>query len=326
LSVEYNYGATIWTFPGGSVTLSAYLDGELIQQNSIPVSCQCRMYLPFWVTLFDNFDLAAGNNTIAHGESNSFQLSGTLLNLCSPTAWHPEVQTTLTITSGSELGQLVDQSGQPLGSSVTRKGSELSRVRFAADGEQPRGPEGTVVVEASSRGMTKTVTFTVLRTAPLVDHFAITLEHDEIAFTETSKIFVQAKDANDQNVDFDDNELLFFTVIENGQYGTFINKNGDTVRTEPPTLGDATYADARSGQIRFAAVKKNPAVRELAKIRVAWQGDETNRGGKGDCGPGADAEDCALRAPRDLAASATCRSGASTCRQQNPARDTNDKR
>jgi len=272
LSVEYNYGATIWTFPGGSVTLSAYLDGELIQQNSIPVACKCRMYLPFWVTLFDNFDLAAGNNRIAHGESNTFQLSGTILNLCSPTVWHPEVQTTLTITSGSELGQFVDQSGQPLGSSVTRKGSELSRVRFAADGEQPRDPEGTVVVEASSRGITKTVTFTVSRTAPLVDHFAIILEHDEIAFTETSKIFVQAKDANDQNVDFDDNELLFFTVIENGQYGTFIKKNGDTVKTEPPTLGDISYADARTGRMQFAAV------RQLAKIRVAWQGDETKKG------------------------------------------------
>jgi len=114
--------------------------------------------------------------------------------------------------------------------------------------------------------------------SPLVDHFAITLEHDEIAFTETTKLFVQAKDANDQNVDFDDNELLFLAVIENGQYGTFINKNGDTVKTEPPTLGDIPYADARSGQIRFAAVKKNPAVRELAKIRLAWQRDETKKG------------------------------------------------
>jgi hypothetical protein len=118
--------------------------------------------------------------------------------------------------------------------------------------------------------------FKVKRRGP--DHFAITLEHDEIAFTETSKIFVQAKDASDQDVVFDDNEKLFFTVIENGQYGTFINKSGDTVKTAPPTLGDVTYADARSGQIRFAAVKKNPAVREVAKIRVTWQGDETKKG------------------------------------------------
>jgi hypothetical protein len=157
------------------------------------------MYLPFWVTLFDNFDLAAGNNRIAHGESNSFQLSGTLLNLCSPTVWHPEVQTTLTITSGSELGQLVDQSGQPLGSSVTRKGSELSRVRFAADGEQPRDPEGTVVVEASSRWMTKTVTFTVSRTALLVDHFAITLEHERRAMLFTLLRFSETECCSECN-------------------------------------------------------------------------------------------------------------------------------
>ncbi len=231
---------------------------------------------PLW--LYSGFTLS-GSDEIWYGDANRFGAAPfSSPTPCLTSVWHPEVPITLEITSGSEFGSFVDNSGNDLGKKVTKKASEFNTFSYLANGDPPQGSEGMVVITATSANIVLEKSFKVRRRVP--DHFAITLEHDEIAFTETSKIFVQAKDINDQDVVFDDDEKLFFTVIENGQYGTFINKNGDTVKTEPPTLGDITYADARSGQIRFAAVKKDPAVREVAKIRVAWQGDETKKGEK----------------------------------------------
>jgi hypothetical protein len=184
------------------------------------------------------------------------------------------------MTSGSELGEFVDQNGQSLGTSVTRKGSELDLIRFAANGEQPRGPEGTVVVEASTRGITKTVSFTVLRTAALVDHFEIRLEPEEIAFTEASRIFVQAKDANNQDIEFDENEKLLFYLKTNPEYGTFIDAKGDTIKTSPPSLADVSYRDAHDGKVRFSAVRTNPKIQATSVIRVEWQQDPTKAGEK----------------------------------------------
>ena len=263
---------------GGLFQLALYLGNDAIYQVGFPVNCPtgCRLTTdqPLW--LYSGFTLS-GSDEIWYGDANRFgAASFSSPTPCLTSVWHPEVPITLEITSGSELGSFVDNAGNDLGKTVTKKASEFNTFSYLANGDPPQGSEGTVVITATSANIVLEKSFKVKRRGP--DHFAITLEHDEIAFTETSKIFVQAKDASDQDVVFDDNEKLFFTVIENGQYGTFINKSGDTVKTAPPTLGDVTYADARSGQIRFAAVKKNPAVREVAKIRVAWQGDETKKG------------------------------------------------
>ncbi|MBM4160694.1 MAG: hypothetical protein FJ217_06315 [Ignavibacteria bacterium] len=160
----------------------------------------------------------------------------------------------LTITSGSELGEFVDQDGQSLGRSVTRKGSQIGTILFAANGEQPQGAQGTVTVEALSRDIRKTITITVIRTAPLVDHFEVRPEPEEIAFTESSKIFVQAKDANDQDIEFDENELLTFTLLGESAYGTYTLPTGDTVKMYPVEVRDVRYGDARMGAITFAAV------------------------------------------------------------------------
>jgi hypothetical protein len=266
---------------GGQFQFALYLGNDPIYQVSFPVNCPtgCRLMTdqPMW--LYSGFTLS-GSDEIWYGDANRLGASAfSSPTPCLTSVWHPEVPITLEITSGSELGSFADNSGNDLGKTVTKKASEFNTFSYLANGDAPQGGEGTVVITATSANIVLEKSFKVRRRVP--DHFAITLEHDEIAFTETSKIFVRAKDVNDQDVAFDDDEKLFFTVIENGQYGTFIKKNGDTVRTEPPTLGDVTYADARSGQIRFAAVKKNPAVREVAKIRVAWQGDETKKGEKG---------------------------------------------
>ena len=113
-----------------------------------------------------------------------------------------------------------------------------------------------------------------------MDHFEVRLEPEEIAFTETSKIFVQAKDANDQDIEFDDSEQLLLYLMTNPEYGTFIDVNGDTVKTSPPSLPNVSYGDAREGKIRFAAVKVNPKTQATSMIRVEWQQDATKMGEK----------------------------------------------
>jgi hypothetical protein len=119
-----------------------------------------------------------------------------------------------------------------------------------------------------------------VRTAPLVDHFEIRLEPEEIGFTETSKIFVQAKDVNDQDIEFDENEKLLFYLMTNPEYGTFIDANGDTVKASPPSLPNVSYGDAREGKVRFAAVRVNPKTQATSMIRVEWQQDATKMGEK----------------------------------------------
>jgi hypothetical protein len=113
-----------------------------------------------------------------------------------------------------------------------------------------------------------------------LDHFEIRLEAEEIAFTETSKIYLQAKDAQNLDIEFDENEKLLFYLTINPEYGTFIDARGDTVKTSPPSLPDVSYGDARSGRIRFAAVRTNPQTETRSSIRAEWQRDPTKMGEK----------------------------------------------
>jgi len=113
-----------------------------------------------------------------------------------------------------------------------------------------------------------------------LDHFAIRLEKDTIAFTEATRFFVQAKDANDQDVELDLATPLKLSVVTNVDYGTFIDKKGDTLKIVPVMLADIPYGDAKDGLIRFAAVKKNPDSLEVCRMRAELQSDATKKGEK----------------------------------------------
>ena len=113
-----------------------------------------------------------------------------------------------------------------------------------------------------------------------VDHFKITLEKDTIAFTEASRIFVHAKDANDADIEFDAGKLLTMSVISNTEYGTFIDKNGDTLKTTPAKLDNVLYGDLKAGTIKFAAVTKEPDSIIVCRIRTALGMDTTKKGEK----------------------------------------------
>ncbi len=110
------------------------------------------------------------------------------------------------------------------------------------------------------------------------DHFEVKVERDTVAFTESAKIFVQAKDASDQNVELAADKLVTLSVTTNTDYGTFIDQNNDTLKTTPVKLEHIPYGDAIAGLIQFAAVKKNPTDPLLCKVKVELESDPTKTG------------------------------------------------
>ncbi len=117
-----------------------------------------------------------------------------------------------------------------------------------------------------------------------LDHFEVKIipdtlaSQDTLAFTESAKLIVKAKDKDSVDIDLNENTLLKFTVLSNPQYGTFINKDGDTLTTTPVVLNDVRYGDAKTGTIKFAAVKANPDSVVRCLIKVTMKNDSTKKG------------------------------------------------
>ncbi|MEJ2637547.1 MAG: hypothetical protein P8184_19950 [Calditrichia bacterium] len=117
-----------------------------------------------------------------------------------------------------------------------------------------------------------------------LDHFEIKIipdtlaEKDTLAFAETAKLIIQAKDADSNNVQLQSDKLLRFKIEINEDFGTFINAAGDTLRTTPVVLSDIRYGDANGGLIKFAAVKENPDSVVKCLIKVTLQEDITKKG------------------------------------------------
>ena len=119
---------------------------------------------------------------------------------------------------------------------------------------------------------------------PSLDFFDITIipdtlsSIDTLAFTELAKLVIQA---DSSIIELDSTKLLRFEVTTNTAYGTFIKPNGDTLVTqpsEPVVLENITYADAKNGKVKFAAVKANPDSVVKCNIKVILQEDTTKYG------------------------------------------------
>jgi hypothetical protein len=164
LASAYSYGATIWAFAGASATFMLYLDGELLARHDYPnLPAKARYFFPHYQELFESFTFVTGDTLIAEGEQATFNINGVTNAVCASSVWHPELQMTLTIVSGQELGGFIDENGDTLGTSVIRKGSEMKQIRFYAKPPKPAAGGGTtgtgnlVVIEATSKGITRTV-------------------------------------------------------------------------------------------------------------------------------------------------------------------------
>jgi len=156
-----------------------------------------------------------------------------------------------------------------------------SNIISAAEYMTSASAETTVTVTATATrpcGGEQTATRRVTFKKNLVDHFEITCEQDTVAFTESAKIFVQAKDVNNQNIELAADKLVTFTVTTNAEYGTFIDQDGDTLKTTPVKLEHIPYADAKAGEIQFAAVKKNPVDPVLCNVKAELESDPSKAG------------------------------------------------
>ncbi len=154
---------------------------------------------------------------------------------------------------------------------------------YVANGTPPEGATANVQIdicypEAITGCGSFVATVVVKKKEDEHDHFEVTFEKDTVAFTESSKIYVQAKNVNNQNIELANDKLVKLSIITNGDYGTFIDKNNDTLFTVPIVLEHVPYGDIKAGLIQFSTVKKNPMDPLLCKVKVELESEPTKTG------------------------------------------------
>jgi|ERR1041384_275484 hypothetical protein len=158
------------TVTAGTATLNVFLDGIQIAQFLEPrvaPNTQCEWLeavIDSRVSLFSDYNFAATNPSILHGNTNTFTLGATETD-CSTTVWDPGTDLiNLTITTGSELGHLkLGADGAPSSSLLVRSG-DVGSVTFIADGRQPKAASEPVTIDAqvNAAGIDHQATFQVL--------------------------------------------------------------------------------------------------------------------------------------------------------------------
>jgi hypothetical protein len=124
---------------------------------------------------------------------------------CSSTAWSPHTDpVTLSIVSGSQYVSfhVIDSltgADTKLGSTATTIGDNIGEYYLVADGITPDSSGDWATIQAVSNGMTGTDSVEIL---PLVDHFYVYTVPDTINDSATTTVYVQAKDAYNQNLNY----------------------------------------------------------------------------------------------------------------------------
>jgi|GEM_PF-6333462 len=171
------------------------------------------------------------------------------------------------LVKGSGAGNLLPPNGNPPWDFVFGKFDSLA---FVAVEETPQ-PEilpvwiWTVVDESPTSRLEAITKLDVVKLQ--LDHFTVTAEEDTIAFGETTTILVQAKDANDNDVELPPDSKINIVLraderFGNLAYGTEIGK----------AFVDIPYLDAKDGKILFAATEENPAGLEPQKVDIGVTG------------------------------------------------------
>lgn len=230
---------------------------------------------------FTGYSLSATKDLIEPNQSNRFFAEP--VRECIATRFSTSGPLTLRIIEGVEFGQFYRVEFVffpdfeiifiPLGTEITSFSSQLQQIDYLADGASPPPGGARIVAQAEWNGVFEADTFFV-QGPPAFDHFAVGLEKDTIAFTDTTKVFVQAKDESNNDTGLDGSALLRLSV-DSTSYGSFIAANGENV---PSPLSNVPYSDAQAGNIRFAAVNKNPNSVVSFKIIAKLQDDTTRTG------------------------------------------------
>ncbi|GJQ22126.1 MAG: hypothetical protein HBSIN02_24810 [Bacteroidia bacterium] len=94
-----------------------------------------------------------------------------------------------------------------------------------------------------------------------VDHFDVTVVPDTIAQTDSARIFVQAKDVDDNNIELpNETELAFVLDFEGATIGNLLAADGFLSNS----LSGISYQEAVNGEIRFVAKSAPPPVPTIA--------------------------------------------------------------
>ncbi|HXG38335.1 MAG TPA: hypothetical protein VNL36_06170, partial [Bacteroidota bacterium] len=123
------------------------------------------------------------------------------------------------------------------------------------------------VTATNIAGMITTDSVKITLKKNVLDHFAVRVERDTVAFTETSKIFVQGKDARDNDIDPPADTKVNIVLRVDERYGNLAYKS--TVGKE---VIDVPYGDAQSGQVVFAATGENPIGLPPQKVDIGVTG------------------------------------------------------
>ena len=182
------------------------------------------------------------------------------------------------ITAGAQYGTLINSATADTADtlfSISHVRGFTNSVYFLANGQTPA--QDTLVslrIESDYPNIApREVSITLSPGSAIL--FRVSLDPpDTLAFTESSRIFVQATDADSNDVELPGTTLLKFS-IDSTDYGSFISVLNDTI---PAQLTDVLYSDAKIGNIRFAAVNKNPDSLVNFSVIVRMQEDTSQMG------------------------------------------------
>jgi hypothetical protein len=171
-------------------------------------------------------DVSYGDSTVLSADQNNATAVP-----CQDFGWDPQFGITISITEGANYGELHDNNGNSLGSSVTCYISEVPLIRFVANGTNPN-PIGNVTLTAQSGAVTRTVSFKVKGV-----HLVVSALDSIISSGNTSNLFYNFYDTDNSVRYLLLNHGMTFTVTQGAEYGTLFDRIGggsiDTITTPP---------------------------------------------------------------------------------------------
>jgi len=108
----------------------------------------------------------------------------------------------------------------------------------------------------------------LLVTHSTLDYFYVSTEHDTMAFTEMTRIFVEAKDKDGRDVDLPAGTMISVALSTSVQYGglEYGGRRGIIIDNIP-------YHDAQSGKVRFAADGEIPMEPNPQPVAIQVSGE-----------------------------------------------------
>jgi hypothetical protein len=191
-------------------------DGGLIEIKRIPIRACSRG---------TSFDFSAAKPKIYIRTQDALSIQPIIDN--SSTVWDKKTDpVTFTITSGSEYGGFTINGQKQEGTSITLQGTQLDQLSFFACDSLPNGvTEGSVTIQASSKGIVKDVSLIILPTSKLkltLDLSPASIEYGgyTTATAQTVNIDTEAPEAPPGDVTYN------FALTQGSEFARFYEYDG----------------------------------------------------------------------------------------------------